>query len=64
MIARRTFIKVASLAALAASTARFYVRESFAQPVPNSSGTEPAKVKAPPGEMHSPQLRSFDREDR
>ena len=49
MIARRTFVKGASLAALAASTSRIYVRESFAQQVPNSSGTEPAKVKAPSG---------------
>ena len=33
MIARRTFVKGASLAALAASTSRIYVRESFAQQV-------------------------------
>jgi D-galactarolactone isomerase len=49
MIARRTFVKGASLAALAATTSRLSVRESLAQQVPNSSGTEPAKVKAPPG---------------
>jgi D-galactarolactone isomerase len=49
MIARRTFIKGASMLALAASTPRLYVGESFAQQVPNSSGTEPAKLKAPPG---------------
>jgi len=28
---------------------RMYVRDSFAQQVPNSAGTEPAKLKAPPG---------------
>ena len=49
MFARRTFIKGASIAALAATTSRISVRESFAQQVPNSSGTAPAKVKAPPG---------------
>jgi len=49
MIARRTFIKGASMLALAASTSRMSVRESFAQQVPNSTGTEPAKLKAPPG---------------
>ncbi len=49
MIARRTFIKRASMFALAASTSPLYVRDSFAQHVPNSSGTEPAKLKAPPG---------------
>jgi hypothetical protein len=48
MIGRRTFIKGASLAALAASTSRINVRESFAAGA-NSSGSEPAKVKAPPG---------------
>ncbi len=49
MIERRTFIKGASMLVLAASTSRMYVEESFAQQVPNSSGTEPAKLKAPPG---------------
>ena len=49
MIARRTFIKRASMLALAASTSRMSVRDSFAQQVPNSSGTEPARLKAPPG---------------
>jgi len=48
-IARRTFIKGASMLALAASTSRMYVRDSFAQQVPNSTGAEPAKLKAPPG---------------
>ena len=49
MLGRRTFIKGASMLALAASTSRMSVRESFAQQVPNSAGTEPAKLKAPPG---------------
>jgi predicted TIM-barrel fold metal-dependent hydrolase len=49
MIARRTFIKRASILALAASTSRMSVGDSFAQQVPNSSGTEPARLKAPPG---------------
>src|SRR4051794_2248253 len=49
MIVRRTFIRGASMAALAASTTGLNIRESLAQQVPNSAGTEPAKVKAPPG---------------
>jgi len=49
MIARRTFIRRASMLALAASTSRLSVRDGFAQQVPNSSGTEPATLKAPPG---------------
>jgi predicted TIM-barrel fold metal-dependent hydrolase len=49
MVARRTFIKSASLAVLAASTSRIYVRDGLAQEAPNSSGTEPAKLKAPTG---------------
>jgi len=49
MIARRTFLKRASLLAVAASASPLSVRDSFAQQVPNSSGTEPAKLKAPPG---------------
>jgi predicted TIM-barrel fold metal-dependent hydrolase len=49
MIARRTFIKRASMLALAASASPLYVRNSFAQQVPNSSGAEPATLKAPPG---------------
>jgi len=49
MIARRTFITRASMLALAASTSRFSVRDAFAQQVPNSSGTEAPKLKAPPG---------------
>ena len=49
MVARRTFIKSASLAVLVASTPRIYVRDGLAQQAPNSSGTEPAKLKAPAG---------------
>ena len=49
MIARRTFIKGGSLAVLVASTSQIYVRDGLAQQVPNSSGTEPAKLKAPTG---------------
>jgi D-galactarolactone isomerase len=47
MIGRRTLIKHASMVAMAAATAGFSARESSAQQVPNSSGTEPAKLKAP-----------------
>jgi hypothetical protein len=49
MVARRTFIKTASLAVLVASTSRIYVHDGLAQQAPNSSGTEPAKLKAPAG---------------
>jgi D-galactarolactone isomerase len=49
MIARRTFIKRASMLALAASASRLSVRDSLAQQVPNSAGTAPARLKAPPG---------------
>jgi D-galactarolactone isomerase len=47
MIARRTFIKGASMAALAGTTAGLPVRVSEAQQVPNSTGSEPPKLKAP-----------------
>ena len=49
MIARRTLIKGASMTALAASTSGIYVRDGFAQQVPNSSGIEPPKLKVPAG---------------
>src|SRR5882762_6756940 len=49
MIARRTLIKGASMAALAATTSGISIRDSLAQQVPNSSGTAPAKINAPPG---------------
>ena len=45
MIARRTFIKRASMLAVAASASPLYVRDSVAQQVPNSSGTEPASIR-------------------
>ena len=47
MIARRGFIKAASMATLAATTPGISMRESYAQAVPNSSGTAPPKLKAP-----------------
>jgi D-galactarolactone isomerase len=47
MIERRTLIKGASMVAMAAATSGVSVRSSEAQQVPNSSGTEPAKLKAP-----------------
>jgi D-galactarolactone isomerase len=49
MVARRPFIKGASLAVFVASTSRIYVRDGLGQQAPNSSGTEPAKLKAPAG---------------
>ena len=49
MIARRTFIKQASMAALAATASGFPLRAGRAEAVPNSSGIAPAKLKAPPG---------------
>src|ERR1700693_6032144 len=47
MIARRTLIKGAAMAALTAATSGIHVRMSEAQQAPNSTGTEPAKLKAP-----------------
>ncbi len=50
MVARRTFIKAASMAAFAATTSGVSMREGYAQQaqeVPNSSGTAPPKLKAP-----------------
>jgi D-galactarolactone isomerase len=47
MIARRTFIKGAS--ALAATASGLSVAPGSAEPAPNSSGSEPAKLKAPVG---------------
>ena len=49
MIARRTLIKGASMATLAATASGLSLRDGYAQRVPNSSGTAPAKLKAPPG---------------
>jgi predicted TIM-barrel fold metal-dependent hydrolase len=48
MIGRRTLIKRAAMLAMAATTAGLSVQESNAQQAPNSSGSEPAKLKAPP----------------
>jgi hypothetical protein len=47
MIGRRAFIKAASMAAAAVTTSGIAMREGNAQPVPNSSGTAPPKLKAP-----------------
>jgi len=49
MIARRTFLKTASAAAIASACSGLSVGVSEAQQVPNSSGSEPAKLKAPAG---------------
>ena len=49
MIARRTFIKSASVVALASTAAEISVGRSQAQRVPNSEGTERSKLKAPAG---------------
>src|ERR1700694_295803 len=49
MVARRTFIKTASRAVLVASPSRIYVHDGLAQQAPTSSGSEPAKLKAPAG---------------
>jgi predicted TIM-barrel fold metal-dependent hydrolase len=48
MTARRTFIKRASMAAIAA-TASAMGRQSHGQQVSNSTGTEPPKLRAPEG---------------
>jgi D-galactarolactone isomerase len=47
MIGRRMLIKGASMVAMAAATSGASVRSGVAQQVPNSFGTEPAKLKAP-----------------
>ena len=47
MIARRAFIKGASVAAITAATSAIHVRPSQAQQVPNSVGTERPKLNAP-----------------
>jgi D-galactarolactone isomerase len=49
MIARRTFIKTVSIMAIGASGSAISVGVGQAQQVPNSSGSEPAKLKAPAG---------------
>jgi predicted TIM-barrel fold metal-dependent hydrolase len=47
MIARRTFIKGAAMAGIAATTSGIGARQGHAQAVPNSVGTAPPKLKAP-----------------
>ena len=49
MIARRRFIKSASMAAIASAAPGIFGGASVAEKVPNSSGDEPAKLKAPAG---------------
>ncbi len=49
MIGRRTFVKSASMMAIASTATKISVGVSHAQQVPNSSGAEPAKLKAPAG---------------
>jgi predicted TIM-barrel fold metal-dependent hydrolase len=48
MLGRRSLVKGASMVAMAAAASGISARVSEAQPVPNSTGTEPAKLKAPP----------------
>jgi predicted TIM-barrel fold metal-dependent hydrolase len=47
MIGRRSLLKGATMAAVAATTTGFSVRAGSAQPVPYSAGTEPPRLKAP-----------------
>src|SRR5882724_11475034 len=47
MIARRAFIRGASTAAIVAAASGIRVEQSSAEPVPNSTGTEPPLLKAP-----------------
>ena len=47
MIERRTVLKGASVAALAVASSPFSVHVGYAQQAPNSTGTEPARTKAP-----------------
>src|SRR5215475_7342211 len=47
MIARRAFIKGASMAAITATTSGIHVGQGHAQQVPNSVGIEPPKLRAP-----------------
>jgi len=49
MVARRTFLKRGSIIAIGYSGWAISLGVSQAQQVPNSSGTEPAKLKAPAG---------------
>src|SRR5262245_59632438 len=47
MITRRTFVGAAAMAAAAAGTSGFNVRQGHAQQVPNSAGSAPPRTKAP-----------------
>src|SRR5262245_16900028 len=47
MVTRRTFIGTAAVAAAAAVTSGFQVRQGHAQQVPNSAGSEPPNSRAP-----------------
>jgi D-galactarolactone isomerase len=49
MIERRSLIQGASIVAVAAATSGLSVAPGSAEAVPNSSGSEPAKLKAPAG---------------
>jgi len=49
MIPRRTFLKSASAAAIVSAASGLSVSIGRAQQVPNSTGSEPAKLKAPAG---------------
>ena len=49
MIARRTFLKDASAAAIGSTVCGLFPSVSQGQQVPNSSGSAPAKLKAPAG---------------
>ena len=48
MIGRRTLLKGATMAAVAATTTGFTIRSGSAQQVPYSAGIAPPKLKAPP----------------
>jgi D-galactarolactone isomerase len=48
MIARRTLLQGATMAAVAATTMSFSIRSGRAQQVPYSAGTEAPRLKAPP----------------
>src|ERR1700691_4462164 len=51
---RRKFIQGASMAAIGAAAPGIFVRASEAQEVPNSTGTELPKLKAPAGACDCP----------
>jgi D-galactarolactone isomerase len=49
MIARRTFVKAAPMAAVGLATSTISMGIGHSQQVPNSAGSEAARLKAPPG---------------